>query len=534
VLERTGQLQQALAAATAADKSKDEFLANITHELRTPLAAVIGFSGLARQFCSDARQAEYLDKVNGAGRTLAGIIDDLLDLSKVAAGRMVLENRPFSLGRLVARSRSVISFKAMEKGLDLVERIDADVPDVLVGDTLRLEQILLNLLSNAVKFTAAGRVELRIGVHERAERRVCLEIEVEDSGIGIGAAEIALLFKPFSQADASVTRNFGGTGLGLAICKRLADLMDGDIAVVSAVGCGSTFRVRLWLGVGEPGALPGADEDALVAPAVCYEDARVLVVEDQPFNRDVVVGLLAAVGIEPRLAPNGRDAIDLLAVGGETFDLVLMDIQMPVMDGVTATRVIRELDGFAQLPIVAMTAHSMTHEREKFVAAGMNDHIAKPFDEAGFYRVLAKWIAPAKQRPLAVRALPPAAADCDFPALWGVDIRAGLGLLQGDAAAYRFWLSNFADEAPAALRAIRAAMAVGDLPSARTAAHTLKGRIGLLGMKELHAVAAALDAALERALPADELLLALEQGVTAMDDEIRRGLGGAGASETGK
>ena len=523
VMQRTVELNGALAAARLADQSKDEFLANITHELRTPLSAVIGFSSLARPFASDARQREYLDKVNSAGKTLAGIIDDLLDLSKIVAGRMDFEKRSFSLRQVVGRSRSVISYKAQEKGLQLVEQISDEIPDVLLGDSLRVEQILLNLLSNAVKFTETGRVELRVGLLSRDAERVCLNIEVEDTGIGLSEEGIALMFKPFSQADASMTRKFGGTGLGLAICKRLAELMDGGISVTSNEGSGSIFRVKLCFALGEASDLP-AVENGHESAQVRYRDARVLVVDDQPFNRDVVEGLLAAVGITPHLAENGQQALDAISLGSETFDLILMDIQMPIMDGLTATRVIRKLDGFAELPIIAMTAHTMAHEREKSFDAGMNDHIGKPFDEAGFYRVLAKWIPRGKQS-MSTASAPRPPSDNGLPQLAGVDTRAGLALLLGDEARYRHWLGDFVVEAPAAMKQIRQALAAGAPETASMAAHTLKGRMGLLGMKALHAIAASLETAIDGGAPASELLLDLERGVAAMCTEIQQGLG---------
>jgi PAS domain S-box-containing protein len=524
VAQRTAELTAALEAARVADRSKDAFLANITHELRTPLSAVIGFSSLARPLATDPRQRDYLDKVNSAGKTLAGIIDDLLDLSKIVAGRMEFEVLVFSLRQLVERSRSVIGFRAKEKGLQLLARIDDEVPDVLVGDTLRLEQIMLNLLSNAVKFTAAGRVELRVGLISREAQRVCLKVEVEDTGIGLSEEGIALLFKPFSQTDASMTRKFGGTGLGLAICKRLAEMMDGEISVTSREGSGTTFCVKLWLGLGEAKDLPAVETIGPEAMRVRYQDVRVLVVDDQPFNRDIVEGLLAVVGITPQLAEDGRQAFDILAGDDSRFDLVLMDIQMPVMDGLTATRAIRSLDALADLPIIAMTAHTMAHEKDQSADAGMNDHIGKPFDEVAFYSVLAKWIPRSKQHFLSIATARPVSAN-GLPLLNGVDTEAGLALLLGDEARYRHWLNDFVVEAPVAMKQIRVALAVGQAAPASMAAHTLKGRMGLLGMKELHALAAELEAAIDGGAPASELLLDLERGVAVMCAEIRSGLG---------
>jgi PAS domain S-box-containing protein len=523
-------MRQARDAAESANRAKDEFLANITHELRTPLSAVIGFSGLARPLATDSRQRDYLDKVNSAGKTLSGIIDDLLDLSKIAAGRLDLEPLPFTLRQTIERSTSVVSYKVQEKGLQLLERIDQDVPDVLIGDSLRLEQILINLLSNAVKFTAAGRIELRIGLHAREDERVCLNIEVEDTGVGLSEESIAQLFKPFSQADSSMTRKFGGTGLGLAICKHLAEIMDGEIGVTSREDVGSTFRVRLWFGLGVVGATRAIGDCSTAAETtqesgrVRYQNTQVLVVDDQPFNRDIVEGLLAAVGITPQLAENGQQALEILASGEKTFDLVLMDIQMPVMDGLAATRAIRSLDGFADLPVIAMTAHTMAHEKEKGVAAGMSDHIGKPFDEAGFYRVLAKWIPPHKQQLSAVTA-PRQAVVHGLPPMCGIDIDAGLSQLLGDEARYRHWLGAFVLEAPAMLQQIRTALIAGQSQPASMLAHSLKGRMGLLGMSALQGIAATLETTIDSAQPAERLLLDMEQGVTAMCAEIRSGLG---------
>jgi signal transduction histidine kinase/CheY-like chemotaxis protein len=422
VQQRTTELTRALAAARLADQAKNQFLANVSHELRTPLNAVIGLSGLARRLSTDPRQQDYLDKVSNAAKSLARLINDLLDLSKIVAGRLEFANTPFSLRGMAARSRSVILHKAIEKGLELVERIDEEVPDLLIGDPLRIEQILLNLLSNAIKFTPAGRIDLHIALAERQATRLCLAIEVSDTGVGIDEATVAQLFRPFIQADASVTRKYGGSGLGLAICKHLAELMAGDISVSSCPGVGSTFRVTLWLAPGD--ATPASREADRPALPVGYQNAQVLVVEDQPLNREIVDALLNAVGITPAVAGNGREALDLLhEVGPRAFDLILMDIQMPVMDGLSASRELRARAGFERLPIIAMTAHTMAHEKEVSAAAGMNDFIGKPFDNQAFYETLAKWIPRRKHQlaaaittPVAVLPAPPETGQCAPPA----------------------------------------------------------------------------------------------------------------------
>lgn len=521
------ELLQARDAAEAANKSKDTFLANISHELRTPLSAVIGMASLARERSSDPQQKDYLKKITSAGKHLNRLVNDLLDLAKIGAGHLEFEAVSFSLRQLVSQSVSTIRHKADEKGLQLVATIAEEIPDILVGDTMRIEQILLNLLGNAVKFTADGRIDLRVEAGEREARRICLIITVQDTGIGLRDEEIALLFKPFSQADVSITRKFGGTGLGLAICKHLAELMDGGISVRSGLGQGSTFRVHLWLALGEAGELLTVANTGLNVEKSHYHDARVLVVDDQPFNREVVAGLLSMVDIQAELVSNGQEALDLLSLEANDFDLVLMDLQMPVMDGLTATRAIRQIERLASLRIIAMTAHTMAHQRMNSIAAGMNDHIGKPFDEEVFYRVLEKWI-PADKRvlqPLSAPCSGPALIVGGLPRLRGVDTASGLALLQGNEARYRQWLGVFIVQAPVALTQIREALAVGDPEPASMAAHTLRGSTGLLGMNELHARATALETAIDAAEATEALLHDLALHIDDMCAELKSKLG---------
>ncbi|HNC22358.1 response regulator, partial [Accumulibacter sp.] len=383
-------LQAALEAAKIADRVKNAFLANVSHELRTPLNAVIGLSALALNHNDASRQREYLEKIRDAGQTLLAIINDLLDLTKIAAGEMRLEKTPFSLRKTVARALSVIGHHAIEKGLNLESRIDERLPEWLVGDPLRIEQILLNLLNNSLKFTETGWIVVRIAIEDLDAQQAGLLIEVEDSGIGMSESEIARIYQPFVQADPSITRKHGGTGLGLAICKQLAEGMQGSIEVSSQPGQGTCFRVRLRLGVTTASECPTGEDPAVAAdPPAHYPEARVLVVDDQPLNRELVFELLGSVGIVPRFAENGQQAVDILReAGAQAFDLVLMDIQMPVLDGLAATRRIRALPGFATLPIVAMTAHTMVHEKEVYLAGGMNDHLGKPFSLPAFFALL--------------------------------------------------------------------------------------------------------------------------------------------------
>jgi PAS domain S-box-containing protein len=527
VAQRTADLSAALDAARLADQAKDAFLANVSHELRTPLNAVIGLSSLARRTSAEPEQQDQLNKVIGAGKTLASLINDLLDLSKIVAGRMELECTTFSLRSVVHRCNSVISYRAAEKGLKLVERIDDDVPDALVGDPLRLEQILLNLLSNAVKFTAAGQVEIRIGLQPASDQKITLKIEVEDSGVGMSDVQIGQLFQPFTQADPSMSRKYGGTGLGLAICKNLVEMMGGEVSVRSKAGQGSTFCVSLRFdrGNAEDIAAPETpgDEELLR-----YRDVKILVVDDQPLNREIVEALLKLVGIGVRMAADGQAALDVLAESGpEVFDLVLMDIQMPVMDGLTATRLLRSRPGFEALPVIAMTAHTMTHEKEQSAAAGMNDHIGKPFDNAGFYRTLARWISPAKQLAPVDAALPAIIVAADLRALSGIDCVAGLSRLAGNDARYRHWLSTFVEEGPTSVAEIRLALDAGNSEAARQLAHAFKGRVGMLGMDAVHVVATRVEAALKSGEPAAILLDELERVVAQVSQQISAVLGEA-------
>ncbi|MDP2823884.1 MAG: ATP-binding protein [Sulfuritalea sp.] len=409
VLERTAELRQALEAAHRTDKAKDAFLANVSHELRTPLGAITGLSALALEHCENARQRDYLKKIGNAGKHLSRIVNDLLDLSKIAAGRMEFESIPFRLRAMIRHASDVMTHKAEAKGLRLSFRIRDEVPEILIGDPLRLEQILLNLVGNAIKFTGSGHVEVRVGLAAGVDERVCLAVDVEDSGVGIRPEDVAGLFQPFSQADVSTSRNYGGTGLGLALSQHLAQMMDGGIGVSSREGSGSTFSLRVQLGSGSTAGLP--EDETATAPGAAhehYENASILVVEDDSINIEIVGELLGDIGITPRLASNGQQALEILAEAGpDAFDLVLMDIQMPVMDGLAATRRIRTWPRFDRLPIVAMTAHALEHEKQIGAAAGMNDQVIKPFDMEGFYRVLAKWLPASRKTPADSRAAAP-------------------------------------------------------------------------------------------------------------------------------
>ena len=521
--ERTAKLAAALEEAHAVDKIKDEFLANVSHEMRTPLNVVIGLADLARRTAVDPKQSDYLDKIIGAGRNLAGIINDLLDLSKIAAGYLEFSSEVFSPRVLLSRSHAALLHKAEEKGLLLKEWFDESMPESLIGDPLRIEQILLNLLNNAIKFTPSGRIDARLSLIKKEQGRVCLGIEVEDTGIGISESNRERLFKPFSQVDNSISRKYGGTGLGLAICKRLAEAMGGDISVQSREGGGSVFRVRLWVGMAETENPVAALEEKMDVQKVRFRNVQVLAVDDQPENLEIVEALLRSVGIRPQLAANGQEAIDILqAQGCAAFDLVLMDMQMPVMDGLTASLSIRAMPECGDLPIIAMTAHTMEHEKRLCARAGVNDHIGKPFEVADFHRLLCQWIPRIKQESFAANERVENGAG--LPVIEGVDTQAGLLRMVGKVDRYCALLRRLADEAPEMTARLAADWASGDRVAIRKLTHALRGRSGMLGAMDVHGAAAALESALEKSDGVEDRMAALQVALQRFNRIVGRAL----------
>jgi two-component system sensor histidine kinase/response regulator len=517
------QLVVARDRAEAASRAKSAFLANMSHEIRTPMNAIIGLTHLMQRETRSPADGERLSRVAEAAHHLLEVINDVLDLSKIESGKLVLERTAFALRPLLQRCSTLVAERARAKGLALAVE-HAGVPDVLVGDPTRLLQAIVNLLSNAVKFTDAGHVRLQAEPLEVDPRRIKLSFTVHDSGMGVPAHQLPLLFNPFEQADSSTTRRFGGTGLGLAITRRLAQLMGGEVGVDSQAGVGSRFWFSAWFERARPGDLLSAEPALAGTARRDFNGARVLLAEDNLINQEVAVELLHAAGMVVDVANDGAAAVDRAASG--RYDLVLMDVQMPMLDGLEATRRIRALPGHAATPIIAMTANAFGDDRTTCLAAGMNDHIGKPVDPEQLYDALARWLAPpgeapaqadggegeaplpaappppaASAAPAQPREATPAAAQPMAPIEGLVPTRA-LTYLPGHEAIYQRVLARFAAAHGAGDPPLPALARDGAWPQLRAAVHALRGSLGAIGAVALSAQALALERAVDGPLDA--------------------------------
>ncbi|MBL8305534.1 MAG: response regulator [Rubrivivax sp.] len=500
VAQRTRELEtsnaalaEARDAAEAATRAKGDFLAHMSHEIRTPMNAILGLTQLAlRSEEISPRLRELLGHVHHAGKALLDILNGVLDFSKLESGSLQLESAPFSLDEALARLRALLGPSASDKGLAFRVEVGPEVPRRLVGDALRLGQVLLNLCSNAVKFTEAGEVSVWVAADGEQAGQVTLHFTVRDTGIGIAAAQLPRLFRPFDQLDASTSRRFGGTGLGLSICKQLVGLMGGVIGARSEPGRGSEFHFSLPFALAAaaaPGAVAQTGEPLPTAmdPLERLAGCRVLLVEDNELNQMVARGLLGDVGgAQVTMAADGAAALALLA--SHRFDIVLMDVQMPGMDGHETTRRLRRLPQCAGLPVIAMTAHALERDRELCREAGMDDFIGKPFDPAELFRIVSRWCTKAS----APRAGEPVAA---------VDFRLGLHRCLGRHDLYARVLQRFVQTRTGDAAALRLALEAGERDAARLIAHSMASTAGAIGAEALAGHARLLEQWLQQGEP---------------------------------
>jgi PAS domain S-box-containing protein len=531
--ERT--LRAARVSAEEANRAKSTFIANMSHEIRTPLNAIIGITHQLQRDAGDSREKSRLDRVAGAARHLLQILTDILDISKIEAGKLTLEHQPFLFARLIEGVNNLVQDSAEQKGLSFRLLIDERMPKVLTGDAVRLSQTLINLLSNSVKFTECGNVTLWVSVTAINETKVTVRFRVSDTGIGMNEEQQSRLFRDFEQAESTTTRKYGGTGLGLSISRRLVDLMGSRIQVRSEVGRGSEFWFELTFPYGAPLAgdqEAAAPEETGASVRARHAGARILLVEDTPINQEVAIDLLDEAGLCTDIAENGKQAVDLVRDG--SYDLVLMDLQMPIMDGLRATLAIRALPDRKTLPIVAMTANAYAENKADCLQAGMNDYIAKPIEPPVFFATLARWLPNLPSQPEAFAAqTPPTDAYADteretaireaLGRLAETSCFAGLGnvtIAQRKPRRYLELLGQFIEQhADDGLR-LQSCIETGtasSLVEAHRLAHTLKGVAATFGLADLLAIAE--DAQQQLTIPtgaAEELAAAIRIDRTAL------------------
>lgn len=493
--------------AELANEAKSSFLANMSHEIRTPMNAIIGLAYLTLRTDLSPKQRDYLNKIHDAGNALLGIVNSVLDFSKIEAGKMEVDFSPFSLDDVLNHVNTITAQKAHEKGLHLQIEVPADVPRYLVGDAMRLGQILVNLVNNAIKFTERGNVKLSLenlnGEAGPSDVPVMLRFAISDTGIGMTDDQIERLFSAFTQADSSTSRKFGGTGLGLSISRQLVELLGGEISVSSKFGEGSCFEFTVPCNVCTEANLLAIGR-AISTSKKHYNDTLVLLVEDNEINQQIAVELLDTVGVKVDVASGGQEALDKLnKAPASAYDLILMDLEMPGMDGHQATRLIRAQDRYHQVPVIAMTAHAMADVRQRCMDEGMQDFLPKPVQPNALFNMLARWL---EHKALSVthaavqdeRVVYDVSAHrpIDFADLRHVDVNQGLSQMMGKRDLYLKVLSSFSAGQVQTAHHVKQAIERQDAEQALMLVHTLKGLAGSIGAKQVHADAVQLELSL--------------------------------------